>query len=333
MSALSDRIALARGSRFPEIDLAPQVLVNCVTGGESKGCSGGDPTAAYEWVFQNGVTDETCQNYLAKDHACDAEGICKDCKPASVFHSDKCMAREPLTKYGILEHGTVQGEENMMAEIAARGPIGCGLCVTDEFENYSGGIINDTSGCVEQDHEISIAGYGVAEDGTKYWIGRNSEYAHGRGEARRTDWENRLGHVLGRGRLVPDRAGHRQPRRRGRVRLGGAGPEELRPPGGFAGALTCGQTGDAEERVVLEARGSSMEGSSMCDPKTLLDFYTSPITGETVVQGGLFQGTPGRLPARRAVRSRPARTVAASSPPGASPRPPPGTRPGPPPVP
>jgi len=174
MSALSDRIALARGSRFPEIDLAPQVLVNCVTGGESKGCSGGDPTAAYEWVFQNGVTDETCQNYLAKDHACDAEGICKDCKSASVFHSDKCMAREPLTKYRILEHGTVQGEENMMAEIASRGPIGCGLCVTDEFENYSGGIINDTSGCVEQDHEISIAGYGVAEDGTKYWIGRNS---------------------------------------------------------------------------------------------------------------------------------------------------------------
>ena len=33
-----------------------------------------------------------------------------------------------------MEHGQVSTEANMMAELAARGPIACGLCVTDEFE-------------------------------------------------------------------------------------------------------------------------------------------------------------------------------------------------------
>ncbi len=32
----------------------------------------------------------------------------------------------------------VKGELAMMAEIAARGPIGCGMCVTRDFEAYAG---------------------------------------------------------------------------------------------------------------------------------------------------------------------------------------------------
>jgi cathepsin X len=32
----------------------------------------------------------------------------------------------------------------------------------------------DESGCTDQDHAISIAGYGVTEDGQKFWVGRNS---------------------------------------------------------------------------------------------------------------------------------------------------------------
>jgi cathepsin X len=75
--------------------------------------------------------------------------------------------------HGLEQHGTVAGEEAMLAEIFARGPIACGLCVTPEFEAYAGGIFKDTTGCVEQDHEISIAGFGVDQaTGTKYWVGR-----------------------------------------------------------------------------------------------------------------------------------------------------------------
>ena len=32
--------------------------------------------------------------------------------------------------YGVEQHGQVAGEKNMLAEIFARGPIGCGICVT-----------------------------------------------------------------------------------------------------------------------------------------------------------------------------------------------------------
>ena len=45
--------------------------------------------------------------------------------------------------------------------------------MTQEFKNYTGGIFNDKTGRLIDDHEISIIGWGV-ENGTDYWIGRNS---------------------------------------------------------------------------------------------------------------------------------------------------------------
>ena len=47
----------------------------------SKGCDGGDPTAAYSWILQNGIPDDTCTNYLAKTQKCTTEDICRNCQP------------------------------------------------------------------------------------------------------------------------------------------------------------------------------------------------------------------------------------------------------------
>ena len=175
-SALSDRLALMRRGAFPEIDLSPQVLVDCVAGNDTQGCSGGDPTAAYSWIASNGVTDETCQAYTARDGPCDAFHRCQTCDPPGPGSKGCYPVPAPAARvYRVEQHGQVAGEKKMMAEIFARGPIACGLCVTPEFEAYTGGIFRDATGCVEQDHEISIAGYGVdAATGVKYWIGRNS---------------------------------------------------------------------------------------------------------------------------------------------------------------
>ena len=60
----------------------------------------------------------------------------------------------------------------MMAEIAARGPIACGICVTPEFEAYSGGIYNDSRQCTEEMHVIAVEGYGE-ENGVPFWLARN----------------------------------------------------------------------------------------------------------------------------------------------------------------
>lgn len=59
-----------------------------------------------------------------------------------------------------------------MAEIAARGPIACGICVTPEFEAYAGGIYNDSRQCTEEMHVIAVEGYGE-EGGVPYWLARN----------------------------------------------------------------------------------------------------------------------------------------------------------------
>ncbi|CAI7798719.1 unnamed protein product [Closterium sp. NIES-54] len=60
-------------------------------------------------------------------------------------------------------------------QIAARGPIACGIAVNDDFyKNYKGGIYNDTTGFLDVDHVITVGGWGTSPEGVKYWIGRNS---------------------------------------------------------------------------------------------------------------------------------------------------------------
>jgi len=167
-SALSDRIKLLRKRAFPDFQLSPQVLVNCVTVNDTHGCEGGDPTAAYSWIAENGITDDSCMNYLAKDEKCVDINICRNCAPSS-----GCWAVENPKKYHITEHGQVRGEANLMAEIFARGPVASTIAVTDALEAYTGGIFLDTTGKKSPDHSIELAGWGE-ENGKKYWIIRNS---------------------------------------------------------------------------------------------------------------------------------------------------------------
>ena len=45
----------------------------------------------------------------------------------------------------------------MMAELVARGPIACTVAVTEQFEQYSSGVFNDTTGAtVYSTHMIYI---------------------------------------------------------------------------------------------------------------------------------------------------------------------------------
>ncbi len=48
----------------------------------------------------------------------------------------------------------------MMNEIYQRGPITCIVSITEELVNYTGGILNDTTGRTEPDHDVSITGWG-----------------------------------------------------------------------------------------------------------------------------------------------------------------------------
>jgi cathepsin X len=45
---------------------------------------------------------------------------------------------------------------------------------TDGLEAYKGGVFQEYHMFSEINHIISVVGWGVASDGTEYWVGRNS---------------------------------------------------------------------------------------------------------------------------------------------------------------
>ena len=169
-SALSDRIKIARNAAWPDINLAPQVLISCEM--KDQGCHGGEPIQAYEYIYLNGITDETCSSYTARGHdnghECSAMTICKNCDP-----HEPCYIPDTYPVYNIKDYGWFHGEENMMQEIYSNGPISCGIAATEEFHSYKGGIFQDKTGLMDVNHEISLIGFGE-ENGVKYWVGRNS---------------------------------------------------------------------------------------------------------------------------------------------------------------
>ncbi len=170
---MSDRIKIARNAQWPDINIAPQVLISC---SGDDGCHGGNAINAYEWMHYNEITDETCAIYRARGHdngmKCSNTTVCKNCNP-----NEPCFVPDTYHVYGVEEYGFLNGEEAMLQEIYQRGPIACGIAVPDALENYTSGIYVDETGNMDIVHDISIVGFGV-ENGVKFWTVRNSWGTH-----------------------------------------------------------------------------------------------------------------------------------------------------------
>jgi len=102
--------------------------------------------------------------------------MCKDCTwppcPVGQDCQDKCWAVD-YKKYYASNYYYLSGADKMRADIYKNGPISCGIEVTDNFEAYDGGIYSEYKFWPSINHEISVVGFGT-ENGTDYWIGRNS---------------------------------------------------------------------------------------------------------------------------------------------------------------
>lgn len=180
VSALQDRIKIARGGRDTDYEISIQHILNCQGGGT---CKGGSHFGAYQWMKENDVAMEDANPYTA----CSADlnsGLCSSgewtCTPINVArtcggfteYGGTCVGLTHFPNVTVAEYGEVPSEvEKIKAEIFARGPIACGVNA-NPLRDYEGGVY-DGDASADIDHVVSIVGWGT-QAGTPYWRVRNS---------------------------------------------------------------------------------------------------------------------------------------------------------------
>jgi len=182
MSALSDRIKIARKAQGIDIQLSVQHVLNCGTAGS---CHGGEANLAYQWIKNisdatgSGVSYTSGQPYLACSHE-SKEGFCSKvdftCNALNIQRTcgtfgQKCVGLSHYPNATVKEFGSIKGKDAMMKEIYNRGPIACNVDAAPIL-NYKGGIVTTKSN--HTDHTISVVGWGTDSAKGLYWIVRNS---------------------------------------------------------------------------------------------------------------------------------------------------------------
>ena len=182
VSALQDRIKIARGAKGIDIQLSIQHLLNC---GNSGSCHGGSLDGPYQWIQSlgsSGISYETSNPYLAcssestegfcphVDLTCNAKNIARTCGSFSQ-EGGACHGLSRYPNATVADYGHISGQSAMQQEILARGPIAC-LIDANPLLNFESGIIKDSSSSL--DHVISVVGWGKDESEGSYWTVRNS---------------------------------------------------------------------------------------------------------------------------------------------------------------
>lgn len=166
ISSIADRIKIMTNGTSRDVIPSVQALINC---GHAGSCNGGDANAANAWIYKNGLPDTTCQQYQAVNMECSAINMCMNCD----HDTNECYAIENYPVVTLSEFGTAHGDDEIMAEIYARGPVAANIDAKC-LEDYKGGInMYDSCNTVLINHVISLNGWG-SEDGVDYWIARNS---------------------------------------------------------------------------------------------------------------------------------------------------------------
>jgi cathepsin X len=186
ISALGDRVKIARGGQGVDINLAVQHVLNC---GGVGSCHGGSVDGTYQWIHSiskktgTGVSYETANPYIACSSE-SKEGFCPhvntECSALNTARTcgsfdqegGSCTGLSSYPNVTISEYGSVSGKEAMMKEIYNRGPIACGIDA-QPLLNFETGIATKQGEMV--DHVISVVGWGTdTTSNQQYWIVRNS---------------------------------------------------------------------------------------------------------------------------------------------------------------
>jgi cathepsin X len=191
VSALGDRIKIARKAKGADVQLSVQHMLNC---GGIGSCYGGSVDGPYQWIYKlsqsgTGISYATSQPYVA----CSSDskgGLCVNhdwsCTPLNVARTcptfgEDCVGLSSYPNATVSDHGHVSGAKAMMKEIYNRGPIACGIDANPLLK-YTSGIAKGFS--LMTDHVVSVVGWGTDPVEGQYWIVRNSWYAAARAPPR-----------------------------------------------------------------------------------------------------------------------------------------------------
>eukprot|EP00971_Amphidinium_carterae_P015212 300311-Amphidinium_carterae.2 len=132
VSALQDRIKIARAGKGPDVMLSVQHILNC---GSVGSCHGGTVGGPYQWIARisrtgAGISYATSQPYLAcssESH----EGFCKSvdttCKPENVARAcgefgGECKGLASYPNATIEDYGSISGRSAMMKDASPLTP-------------------------------------------------------------------------------------------------------------------------------------------------------------------------------------------------------------------
>ncbi|KAK2916932.1 hypothetical protein Q8A67_001306 [Cirrhinus molitorella] len=140
------------------VDLSPQNLVDCSSSYGTKGCDGGWPISAFQYVIANGGIDsESSYPYEAEQG---------QCRYSPSHRAANC------TNYYFVTGGD---EEALKQAVANIGPISVCIDATGNFGLYHSGVYNDPSCNNDVNHAVLVVGYGVdSVTGLKFWLVKNS---------------------------------------------------------------------------------------------------------------------------------------------------------------
>jgi cathepsin X len=186
ISALGDRVKIARKASGIDINLAVQHVLSC---GGVGSCHGGSIGGVYQWIHSiskktgAGVSYETANPYIACSPE-STEGFCPHvntkCNALNVARTcgsfdqegGGCTGLSNYPNVTVSAYGEISGKDAMMKEIYNRGPIACGIDAMPLL-NFETGIITKKGDMV--DHVISVVGWGQDSSSNQgYWIVRNS---------------------------------------------------------------------------------------------------------------------------------------------------------------
>lgn len=185
VEAISDRICIMSDGKVTVQISAEDLLTCCEECGF--GCSGGYPSAAWDFWAQNGLvtgglyhSNVGCRPYTIPPCEHHVNGTRPPCQgetetPPCV---EQCIDGYPVSypkdKYfGGHTYSVPSSEEQIKTELYKNGPVEAAFNVYADFLQYKSGVYQHLTGDLLGGHAVKILGWGE-DNGTPYWLVANS---------------------------------------------------------------------------------------------------------------------------------------------------------------